>query len=83
MKLSTLRKMIQIRKIDDLTYEGNRAQRSAVGFRKCHRINTSEAMWLLVNGSLYTARQVSERLGHAPNTIRSYARRNGIQLKHK
>lgn len=76
MKLSTLRHMIQVREADILTYQQGGSR------RKCHRISSFEALWLGVNGSHYTARQISEHLGHSANTIRAYARRNNIQLKH-
>jgi len=49
--------------------------------RTCKRFTKAETAWLQSNSTKYTASEAGDHLGHKTNTIRSRARRLGLQLK--
>ncbi len=75
INLLNLQRMLRVKRADIMTYRQGKAS------RKCRRLTQFDRDWLNNNGSNSTSLEAAALLGHTPNAIRAYARRNGIQLK--
>ncbi len=74
INLLNLQRMLKTKRADIMTYRQGKTQRT------CRRLTASDKEWMKVNAGFATSLEAAEILGHTPNAIRAYARRNGIKL---
>lgn len=75
--LEFLRKIKEVTDDDILTYRQGKRKKT----RTCIRLSIENQAFIRKHSICKTSQQIADAIGHTPNSVRAYARRNGINIK--